>query len=46
MSMTIHMMIGPDFAQKAAIHNIETFFGWVSTVADFKGSFGQRPAKG
>jgi ureidoacrylate peracid hydrolase len=34
---------GPDFVQKAAIYNIETFFGWVSTVADFKGSFGQRP---
>jgi ureidoacrylate peracid hydrolase len=37
---------GPDFVQKAAIYNIETFFGWVSTVADFKGSFGQRPGKG
>ena len=37
---------GPDFVQKAAIYNVETFFGWVSTVADFKGSFGQRPEKG
>ncbi|MBL5919619.1 pyrimidine utilization protein B [Lelliottia amnigena] len=26
---------GPEFAQKAALFNIETFFGWVSTVADF-----------
>jgi ureidoacrylate peracid hydrolase len=26
---------GPDFAQKAALYNIETFFGWVSTVAEF-----------
>lgn len=26
---------GPDFAQKAALFNIETFFGWVSNVNDF-----------
>jgi ureidoacrylate peracid hydrolase len=32
---------GPDYVQKAAIYNIETFFGWVSSVADFKGAFGQ-----
>ncbi|MBR0655100.1 pyrimidine utilization protein B [Plastoroseomonas arctica] len=32
---------GPDFAQKAAIYNIETFFGWVSTTADFCGAVGQ-----
>jgi ureidoacrylate peracid hydrolase len=32
---------GPDFVQKAAIYNIETFFGWVSSVADFKGALGQ-----
>jgi ureidoacrylate peracid hydrolase len=32
---------GPDFAQKAALYNIETFFGWVSTVADFCGSISQ-----
>ena len=38
---------GPDFVQKAALYNIETFFGWVSTVADFKGAFGQiAPAQG
>jgi ureidoacrylate peracid hydrolase len=37
---------GPEFVQKAAIYNIETFFGWVSSVADFKGAFGQaEPAK-
>jgi ureidoacrylate peracid hydrolase len=34
---------GPDFVQKAALFNIETFFGWVSNVADFKGAFGQLP---
>jgi len=34
---------GPDFAQKAALYNIETFFGWVSTVADFCGAIGQSP---
>ena len=32
---------GPDFVQKAALFNIETFFGWVTTTADFKGAFGQ-----
>ena len=32
---------GPDFAQKAALYDIETFFGWVSTVADFCGAIGQ-----
>jgi ureidoacrylate peracid hydrolase len=36
---------GPEFVQKAAIFNIETFFGWVSSVADFKGAFGQTEAK-
>ncbi len=32
---------GPEFAQAAALYNIETFFGWVSTVADFCGAIGQ-----
>ena len=32
---------GPDFLQQAALFNIEKFFGWVSSVADFKGAFGQ-----
>lgn len=32
---------GPAFVQQAAIYNIEKFFGWVSSVADFKGAFGQ-----
>ena len=27
---------GPAFAQEAALYNIGTFFGWVSTVADFR----------
>jgi ureidoacrylate peracid hydrolase len=36
---------GPDFVQKASLYNIEKFFGWVSTVADFKGAFGQIPPK-
>ncbi|MCX7374101.1 MAG: pyrimidine utilization protein B [Alphaproteobacteria bacterium] len=27
---------GPEFAQKAALYNIETFFGWVSSVEDFR----------
>jgi len=32
---------GPDFAQNAALYNIEAFFGWVSTVADFSGAIFQ-----
>ncbi len=36
---------GPEFVQQAAVYNVETFFGWVSTVADFCGSFGQLPDK-
>ena len=27
--------LGPDFLQKATVYNVETFFGWVSTVEDF-----------
>ena len=34
---------GPEFLQRATIYNVETFFGWVSTVADFCGAFGQIP---
>ncbi len=33
--------LGPDYVRDATIYNIEKFFGWVSTVADFCGSFGQ-----
>lgn len=33
--------LGPDYIQQASIYNIEKFFGWVSTVADFCGAFGQ-----
>ena len=32
---------GPEFLQQAAIYNIEKFFGWVSSVADFEGVVGQ-----
>lgn len=32
---------GPEYLQKASVYNVETFFGWVSTVADFCGAFGQ-----
>ena len=35
--------LGPPEMQAATVYNIEKFFGWVSTVADFCGSFGQRP---
>jgi len=34
---------GPEFLQQAALYNIEKFFGWVSTVADFCGTIGQTP---
>ena len=30
---------GPAFAQQAALFNIETFFGWVSSVDDFCTTF-------
>ncbi|EGH98132.1 MULTISPECIES: pyrimidine utilization protein B [Pseudomonas syringae group] len=30
---------GPEFAQQAALFNIETFFGWVSSVDDFCTTF-------
>jgi ureidoacrylate peracid hydrolase len=33
--------LGPDFIQKAALYNIEKFFGWVSTVVDFCGAVSQ-----
>lgn len=28
--------LGPDYVQQAAVYNVETFFGWVSTAADFQ----------
>ena len=28
-------MPGPTSSRQAALYNIEKFFGWVSTVADF-----------
>lgn len=33
--------LGPPEMQVATVYNVEKFFGWVSTVADFCGSFGQ-----
>jgi ureidoacrylate peracid hydrolase len=35
--------LGPPAMQEATVYNVEKFFGWVSTVADFCGSFGQVP---
>ena len=35
--------LGPETMQQATVYNVEKFFGWVSTVADFCGSFGQTP---
>ena len=37
--------LGPAFLQDATVYNVEKFFGWVSTVADFCGSFGQHPSE-
>jgi ureidoacrylate peracid hydrolase len=34
---------GPEFLQQATVFNVEKFFGWVSTVADFCGAFDQQP---
>jgi ureidoacrylate peracid hydrolase len=33
--------LGPPDMQAATAYNVERFFGWVSTTADFCGSFGQ-----
>ena len=33
--------LGPQFLQDATVYNVENFFGWVSSVADFCGTFGQ-----
>ncbi|HWU95958.1 MAG TPA: pyrimidine utilization protein B [Sphingomonas sp.] len=35
--------LGPPMMQEASVYNVEKFFGWVSTTADFCGSFGQLP---
>lgn len=35
--------LGPPEMQAASVYNVEKFFGWVSTTADFRGSFGQSP---
>ena len=35
--------LGPDFVREATVYNIEKFFGWVSTVADFCTAVGQMP---
>jgi len=35
---------GPDFVQQASLYNIEKFFGWVSSTADFCGAVTQTPA--
>ena len=37
--------LGPDFVREATVYNIEKFFGWVSTVADFCTAVGQIPAQ-
>ncbi len=34
---------GPEFLQAATVYNVEKFFGWVSTTADFCGAVGQMP---
>lgn len=37
--------LGPDFTREATLYNVEKFFGWVSTVADFRNAAGQLPPK-
>jgi len=32
---------GPEYLQKATVFNVETFFGWVSSTADFRRAFAQ-----
>jgi ureidoacrylate peracid hydrolase len=38
--------LGPDYIQQASLYNIEKFFGWVSTTADFCGTVSQTPPAG
>lgn len=35
--------LGPEYLQAATVYNVEKFFGWVSTVADFQSAFAQLP---
>jgi len=37
--------LGPDFTRAATVYNVEKFFGWVSTVADFQTACSQLPPK-
>lgn len=37
--------LGPDFIREASLYNVEKFFGWVSSVADFRIAVGQLPPK-
>ncbi|WP_232493455.1 pyrimidine utilization protein B [Novosphingobium kaempferiae] len=37
--------LGPDFIKAATVYNVEKFFGWVSTVADFRTAVSQLPPK-
>jgi pyrimidine utilization protein B len=37
--------LGPDFIREASLYNIEKFFGWVSSVADFRAAVSQLPAR-
>jgi len=35
--------LGPDYLQKATAYNVETFFGWVSTVEQFEAALAEVP---
>nr|WP_278254375.1 pyrimidine utilization protein B [Sphingobium sp. BYY-5] len=37
--------LGPDFIREASLYNVEKFFGWVSSVTDFRTAVGQLPSK-
>jgi ureidoacrylate peracid hydrolase len=37
--------LGPDFIREATIYNVEKFFGWVSSTADFCTAVGQMPSR-
>ena len=37
---------GPEFVRQAAVFNVERFFGWVGTVADYCGAVGQAAPAG
>jgi len=39
----LRVQAGPAFLQEASVYNVEKFFGWVASTADFCGAISQAP---